>query len=144
MYRDAITLYNYHTATGCWYTAEFGNVNFSELKSGTGTQHGVTSADTVEIILHTRADKTVETAQGVLQYIGPKAYAALVDPTGYFTFCPAQDFVVAGSCPLEQPVAEDDYENGLFHALNRKRDEVYQITSAAWYGLLPHFEVGAR
>lgn len=144
MYKDTITLYNYHAATNSWYTAEFGNVDFSELKSGTGTQHGATSADAVEIILHARADKTVETAQGVLQYIGPKAYAALDDPAGYFTLCPARDFIVAGSCPLEQPVSEDDYENGLFHALNRERDGVYQITSAVWYSLLPHFEVEAR
>lgn len=144
MYKDTITLYNYHAATGHWYTAVFEGVDLTGQRASSGMQHGVTSADAVEIIIHARPDKAVETAQGVQQYLGPKVYAALADPAGYFTFCPARDFIVAGSCPLEQPAAEDDYENGLFHKLNRERDGVYQITSAAWYSLLPHFEVEAH
>lgn len=144
MNKDTITLYNYHAATGCWYTTVFSGADLTGQRSSSGTQHGVTGADAVEIIVHARPDKAVETAQGIRQYIGPKAYAALADPARYFTFCPARDFIVAGNCPLEQPASEDDCENGLFHKLNRDLDGVHLITSAAWYSLLPHFEVEAR
>ena len=43
-----------------------------------------------------------------------------------------------------EPLTDDDYDEGLYHALNAERDGIYLISSAGFYGLLPHFEIGGR
>lgn len=140
MHDQTITLYNYHEPTKLWYTTVFEGVQLTATRAGNATMHGITDGDSVNIIIPAAADKTADTRQ----YIGPKAYAARDAPGEYFTFWPEHDFVVVGNCPLEQPVSEDDYDNGLYHEMNHGQDEVYMITSASFYGLIPHFEVEGR
>ena len=43
-----------------------------------------------------------------------------------------------------EPIPEDDYDEGFYHAMNDANDGVYRITAAAWYDLLPHFEIDGR
>lgn len=82
--------------------------------------------------------------QKVKKYTGPKAYAKLADPSGYFTFRPETDFFAAGNYASEVPISDDDYENGLYNAMNDAMDGVYMITSATFYSLIPHFEIGGK
>lgn len=140
MHDQTVTLYNYHEPTGLWYTTVFDNATLTAARSSSSTQHGTTNGDTVSISIPAAADKTA----GSRRYIGPKSYSARDAPGECFTFWPEHDFVVVGSCPLEQPVSEDDYDNGLYHEMNHEQDEVYMITSASFYGLIPHFEVEGR
>nr|DAE40500.1 MAG TPA: hypothetical protein [Caudoviricetes sp.] len=140
MHDQTVTLYNYHEPTGCWYTTVLDNVTLTAARSSSATQHGAANGDTLSISIPATADKTA----GSRRYIGPKAYSARDAPGEFFTFWPEHDFVVVGRCPLERPVSEDDYDNGLYHEMNREQDEVYMITSAAFYGLIPHFEVEGR
>lgn len=77
-------------------------------------------------------------------YIGPKAYANLDDPNGYFTFKAETDFFVVGNYSSDEPINDDDYDEGLYHAMNDAQDGVYMITSAVYFSLLPHFEIGGR
>lgn len=61
-----------------------------------------------------------------------------------FGVAPECDFIFAGAWPDTEPLTDDDYDEGLYHALNAERDGIYLISSAGFYGLLPHFEIGGR
>lgn len=145
MYKCTFTLFNYHAATGMWHTSVFEDADLISLRAGNATQHGNTSGDSVEIIIHTKADKSAVTINDVVkQYAGPKAYARLADPSSAFTFTPQIDFIMAGNHALTGPVSEEDYESGLYHSMNDEYDEVYMVTAATHYALLPHFEIGGK
>lgn len=135
---------------------------------------GRTNSDAVELIIPVQQDRSVNTiiydpylvvdnegnhlvgedqkklsykdpeTKATSTYIGPKGYANLEDPDGYFTFKPETDFMVVGNYASGAPVDDDDYDEGFYHAMNDAQDGVYMITSAVFYGLLPHFEIGGR
>ena len=174
MHDNTITLFNYREAEGLWYTTVFSNVTLTELKAEGASQYGHTNSDTVEIIIKVRPNKVASTliyepnsivdgdgnvivsdegtrvayqdpdTKEERQYIGPKAYAALETPTGYFTFKPECDFIMVGNYSHAEPIADDEFEQGLYHAMNEAQDGVYMVTSAAYFSLLPHFEIGGR
>ncbi len=135
---------------------------------------GRTNNDTVELIIRILPDKSAHTViyepylvitnegdayvdnrgvklsyrepdtDEVRWYIGPKAYERLDDPRGYFTFKAETDFFVVGNYSSEAPITDNDYDEGLYHAMNDAQDGVYMITSAAYFSLLPHFEIGGK
>lgn len=149
MYDKTITLFNYRKSTRTWHTSVFKGVDVIELRSDTSGQHGHVNGDTVDIILHVRADKTATAydARGgssLKQYVSPRAYEALVSPDGSFTMTPEVDFIVVGEHDSAIPYNDDDYEGGLYHATNAAMDGVYMVTSATFFSLLPHFEIGGR
>lgn len=145
MYKDTITLFCFHELTGLWYTTVFTGVHLTEIKADTSTADaGTVGADTVEAIVHVSPDRSSKDAEGtVRQYVGPKAYAALEDPAGRFTFQAERDFFVVGDHASE-PLRDDDYESGLYDAMNKAMDGVYMISSSVFYRILPHFEIGGR
>lgn len=134
MFDREITLFNLHGER--WYTTLFTGVQMNAVSSKTATTHGQNNGDTVEIIISMPCDG--------LSYMGPKAYAVLPDPTGYFTFAPESSFIVVGDHMENAPLNDDDYEQGLYHEMNMTLDEVYMVTSATYYSLIPHFEIGGR
>lgn len=150
MYDAVVTLFNFHEPTGTWHTTVFSGVNLLEAKAETATRDsGRTNGDTVELIIHTNSEKSAQVVDtdgttASVQYVGPKAYSALEDPQGFFTFKAETDFVVVGNHAQIAPVADDDYDEGLYHAMNNEYDGVYMITAAAFFSLLPHFEIGGR
>ena len=134
MFDREITLFNPHGEK--WYTTLFTGVQMNAVSSKNATTHGQNNGDTVEIIINMPCED--------VSYLGPKAYAALPDPTGYFTFAPESSFGVVGDHTENDPLDDDDYEQGLYHELNATMDEVYMVTSAAYYSLIPHYEIGGR
>jgi len=144
MYDATITLFNFHANTEKWYTSVFSGVNFLDTKASNATpMNGTTDGSTAEVILHTTASKAAQGKSGELQYIGPRGYAALSAPAGYYTFKPETDFFIVGDHASE-PIDDNAYDEGLYHVKNAAMDEVYMITGASWFGLLPHFEIGGR
>lgn len=143
--RDAtVTLFNFHEATGKWYPTEFHNVTLTEANASAPTPDaGMKSADTTELIIHTAADKSSAENGVTVRYVGPKEYAALENPVGYFTFKPGRDFFYVGSV-MAGTYSDDDYDEGLYHDMNKAYDGVYMIQSWAFYSLIPHFEIGGR
>ena len=144
-----LTLFNRHGETEenwRWYPVTLQGVTLHDIRANAPTADaGITNADQVEALISAKADRSLQDAAGnVLRYVGPKEYAALEDPAGFFTFTPGQDFFLVGSYEAEEAVADIDFDEGFYHALNRERDGVYRITSAAFYSLLPHFEIGGR
>ncbi len=144
MYESAITLFNFHKATGLWYTSVFSGVDLGVNKASRSTLDGKLNGDTVTAIIHCTADKTFVTADGTAKsYTGPKTYAECENPADCITFNPECDFIYAGAWPEQSPISDDE-ENGFYHRMNDTQDGVYMITSAEFFSLLPHFEIGGR
>lgn len=174
MYQSTITLFNYHADTKNWYSTVFTGADLIESSGTRSTQQGEANSDVVDLLIHVRSSKKADTViyepnritdgQGNIivsdadssiiyddpnlhlekQYIGPKAYATLKDPQGYFTFTPEADFFIVGNYYSSEPISDDEFEDGLYSAMNAVRDGVYMVSSAAFYGLLPHFEIGGK
>lgn len=144
MYRDIITVFNYHAASGRWFPSVVPGADLLVTKSHSATTAGGNNSDTVEIIIHCTADKRVSTSEGMKSYTGPKEYARCDDPAQHITFAPECDFIFAGVWLDTVPLIDDDYDEGLYHAMNAERDGIYLISSAGFYSLLPHFEIGGR
>ena len=131
VYRDTITVFNYHAATGRWFPSVISGADLLTTKANSATTAGGNNADAVDIIVHCTADKRVLTGAGMKSYTGPKEYARCDNPAQHITFAPECDFIFAGAWPDAEP-------------LNAERDGIYLISSAGFYGLLPHFEIGGR
>ncbi|MBQ9347017.1 MAG: hypothetical protein IJT94_06700 [Oscillibacter sp.] len=152
MYDAVITLFNCHERDSVrkWYPTVFSGVTLEAVRSDArSVSDGTVGADTAVVILPTAPDCSKKTASdAVRQYAGPKEYAALADPSGFFTFTPQQDFFVKGDLSGEYPVpVEDEAEDafhGFYHAINQRRDGVYLVTEAAFFPLIPHFEIGGK
>lgn len=144
MYNSIITIFNYHKQTKTWYPSVIKGTHIIETKASAHTLTGTNNGDTVEIIVHCTPDKVVITSAGEKQYTGPKEYARCADPASVITFAPETDFIFAGVWDTLDPIAEDEDSEGLYHEMNNEHDGVYMVTSAIFYGLLPHFEIGGR
>ena len=144
MYQNTITVFNYHEKTGFWYPSVINGADLIASKSSSATKEGRNNADSVDIIIHCSADKAVTTTAGQKSYTGPKEYASCDAPTERITFKPECDFIYDGEWPELAPISDEGYDSGLYHALNDEHDGIYMISSAAFYSLLPHFEIGGR
>jgi len=145
MFDQTITLFNYRESDHSWYTSVFDGVDVIEGQGKTATKHGDTNSDNVEILLNCQPFRIATDSEGnELLYIPPKVYAAKEDVEGYFTLTPECDFIMIGDHSEDEPLDDDDYDEGLYHAMNDEYDGVYMITSATWFNLMPHFEIGGR
>lgn len=144
MFQSTITVFNYHKRTGLWYPSIIPYVDLIAAKASTRTTDGVNNADAVDILINCTAAKAITTSAGRKSYTGPKEYAGSTAPARCITFTPEQDFIFDGKWSDLTPIDDEDYDEGLYHALNAAHDGVYMISSAAFYSLLPHFEIGGR
>lgn len=144
MYQNTITIFNYHKATELWYPSVISGVDLIASKANNATKEGLNNGDVVDIIIHCTPDKQITTSEGVKSYTGAKEYAKCDNPASHITFTPEKDFIYEGIWPDTSAISGDDYESGLYHELNENFDGVYLINSVAYYGLLPHFEIGGR
>ena len=140
MFDQTITLFNYRISEGAWHAHVFHGVNVLQQRADTATTQGTDNADAAEFLLQCDAGQRAEG----LQYAPPKAYQALEDASGYFTLTPQADFIAIGAHDADAPVPESDYAEGLYQTMNELYDGVVQITTAAWFSLLPHFEIGGK
>lgn len=56
MFRDTITIFNYHTQTGLWYPSVVSCACVSENGGTNAAKNGEQNGDTVEILLQCNAD----------------------------------------------------------------------------------------
>ena len=141
MFDHTITLFNYHAKTNKWYTTKFDGVDLLAASAKSATLQGETNGSSVDLLINVTADKS--SADGK-KYVGPKAYATVDDPADYFTFIPETDFFMEGDFSTPEPISEDDYESGYYHEMNNAHDGVHMVVSAAFFSLIPHFEIGGR
>lgn len=121
------------------------NVDCIIDEASSPSTHGLSDGDVADIKIQANPNKSVVAKGGsVKTYAGPKAYAADNSPSDKFTFTPECDFIIVGDLGSLTLAAESTYETGLYDALNAQYDECYIVQKAAFYGLIPHFEVGGR
>ena len=145
MFKDVITLYNFFH--GVWHRHIIAGVDAGAIDaSSKSATTGDARASLVNVLINCSADKQIVTDAGLRQYYPPKAYAALASPieSKALTFTEGTDFIVLGAIRSEDPVTDDQYENGFYDHMYANQDGVYKINSAAFFGLIPHFEIGAR
>ena len=140
MFDRKVTLFNYHAATKQWYTTVFDGVDLQVVAAKSATQQGETNGSSVDLMINVEPDKSYDGKQ----YMGPKAYSVTGTPADCFTFTPETDFFMEGDNSIAEPVSEDDYESGYYHEMNNAHDGVHMVVSAAFYSLIPHFEIGGR
>lgn len=144
LFRDVITVFNYHKKTGVWYPTV---INNAHIVSASASSHGVsgnTNADSVEVEVASSGTQTVVTPNGGKSYTPPKLYAVSDSPEEFFTLTPECDFFFVGAWNDLTPVEDDDYDEGFYHDVNAEHDGVYMISSASYFSLIPHFEIGGR
>ena len=141
MFTDVVTVFNFHKATGKWYPTVFKDVELQvDTASDVVTPGKTNNSDIATLLINTKRDKSV----GSKTYLGPKAFAQCPDPEAHFTFLSERDFFIEGEWPNLEPVLDEDYDSGFYHEVNEAHDGVYAVKSAAFLGLIPHFEIGGR
>ena len=145
MFTETVTLFNFHEPTGKWYPSVIKGVELqADIASGLSTPGKTDSTDSVSLLIQSKRDKTVQTANGSKTYLGPKAYAQCENPEAHITFKPECDFFYDGIWPTTDPILDDEYDSGFYDEVNRVHDGVYVVKTVAFLGLIPHFEIGGR
>ncbi len=147
LFQSIITLFNFHKGTGIWYPTVIYGVHIESISASNHGVWGDTNADSVELRIKSNLAQYVNTSEGPKRYIRPKEYASLQpseEYNDYFTITPECDFFYDGRWDDPVPVDDDEYDDGFYNAMNRENDGVYLISSAAFFRLIPHFEIGGR
>lgn len=144
MYNDTITLFNYHEATGLWHPCVISGVDLGLSQSSNASREGRNNANTFTALIRTNSKKELMTEDGPRRYLSPKEYASCIDPAGFYTFTPEQDFIYEGEWDIFDSIAESEEDEGLYQQMNDQYDGVHMIQSVEFFRLLPHFEIGGR
>ena len=145
MYSDTITLFNRkrQKSGDTWYATVLRGVDLNADKAAVVEKYGATSKDAA--LLHVKfAIQEGGIAVGGKPYYQPKAWQALENPAEAITFTDGEsfDFFWDGEWDGETEISDDAYGiDGLYDYMNRARDGVYAISSAARYSVIPHFEI---
>ena len=145
MHTDTITLWNFHQKTGKWYPTVIDGCTCRINAASAASVHGGNAKDAFMASIPCTAKQSVTAADGAEKPIlGPKAYAASDAPQACITFSPGVDFIAEGASDDAAPICDSDYNGGFYDAMNAENDDVHLITSAVYYGLIPHYEIGGK
>lgn len=112
-------------------------VLFDGSKAANVRTSGLDGADAVNLYIPFDAVSVDGVTGAEKAYIQPRAFAAALDKSGYWTMDPGNTFFVKGE------VVNPDL---TFQEINRRYDNVHLITKVDTkdFGGLQHFEVGGR
>lgn len=148
MYSDTVTIFNrYESRLGdMWYPTVLHDVNVMSDRSAIVQKYGEESKDNAVLNVQYSTEQDDIKIAGK-SYLTPKAWDRqtndLLPET--ITFTPGEkfDFFFVGEWP-EDPIADDDYDNGFYDYMNGTYDGVYAVTSVAKLGVIPHFEITGK
>ena len=153
IYKQTATVFNRRDIGGVtyWYAVVIPNVHLVTDMSIIISTYGEQSQDNAMLhIRYTRSgkDALIQTDSGILTYMTPKVFQR----DGVFgeniTFASGDDFdfIMAGEYPglVGSLINDEEYPKGFFNYVNKEFDEVYAISRAAKFELIPHFELTAR
>lgn len=143
MHDKTVTLWNYHQKTGMWYPTVIGGVSFWTNDAAAASSRGGNSATSFETSIPTSGGAVISKG-GEKRIFPPKAYAECASPDMCITFAPGIDFITEGETEPAMPICDADYESGFYDAMNASNDGVHLITSAVYYDLIPHYEIGGK
>jgi len=133
MYDKKLTLFCEHNHK--WIPTTFNRCEIYTVVAENLTVNGVNNVGNIKMLIQADSDKTIDGKQ----YIGVAEYNSKEDVSNFFTFAPERDFVIEGSWEGGEG-DDEDYDVGFYQYMNETRD-AHMVTSAAWFGLIPHFEV---
>lgn len=142
MFDGVVTVFNRkRTDEGdIWYPTVLEGVSLSTDRAAIAVRYGARSDD--KCVLHVPCQGQ---NVGGKPYLPPKQWQALDDPESAVTFAAGERFDILFEGAWEAgPVQDTAYANGFYDKINRERDGVYAVSSAARYGLIPHFEITGR
>lgn len=147
MYTDTITLFNRKEGDGgdTWYPSVLRNVQVNIDRASIMAKYGAQSQDNAVLNVRYVPDGGMKKV-GEKQWLPPKDWRALDDPTQALTFATGNkfDFFWIGDWASEDPVYDADYvaDPDFYTYMNRKYDYVFAVSSVGGpYSVIPHFEI---
>lgn len=140
MYVDTVTVFNQRNGT--WYPTVVPNCDLNNDRARIISKYGDTCQD--KAILHCRIDAAGNIAGKA--YHDPKAWKALATPAEAITFESGNEFTFfwKGVWEGAATIADAEYTDGFYDYMNSTYDNVYAVTSAARFSVIPHVEVTAK
>ena len=144
MFTDTITLFNLNH--GLWFPHIIRGVDAVGIIDGAKATalNGTTKTDSGTILIQTSTSRVINADHSLKPYVSPKAYAVLESGVDVITFQPQTDFIMLGEYESTEPILDDDFDSGFYDEINSSHDNIFQIVSAVFYSLIPHFEIGVR
>lgn len=147
MYSETITLFNrHHSRSGdMWYPHVLKNVEFVADKASLSAKLGTESTDNAKLHVKYEGNLLING----LQYLPPKEWAKqtvdkLADTITFNSDSNYFDFFILGEYDTA-PISDDDFIEGFYNEMQKKKDYCYAITSVSSpYRLIPHFEILAK
>lgn len=152
MYDTTVTVFNLYRSrqlgTATWYPHVLSGCYFNADKAANIEKTGLENADSAKLHIRYRKENGKILINGkdsdtILEYLDPKSWDAQTNDMyeNTVTFTDGEDFFIVGEYP-EDPIEDSEHRKGLYSYLNSIRDQVYKITSAGKYTVIPHFEIG--
>ena len=89
VYRNTVTIFNYHEKTERWYSTVFPAVHLEAAKSASPSAGaGILKGDAVGMILPVSKDRSIKVDDTVKQYIGPRNMMRWMTRQGTSRFTP--------------------------------------------------------
>lgn len=149
MYSDTVTIFNrYESRLGdMWYPTVLHGVNVMSDRAAIVQKYGEESQDNAVINVHYQMVDDKVFVDGK-EYLTPKAWDKQTNDKlpETITFTPGEkfDFVYMGAFFSEDPISDDEYENGFYDYINSEFDGVFAITSVSKLNAIPHFEITGK
>ena len=146
MFKDTVTVFNRHESKSgdMWYPSVIHGVNVQMDKGAIMAKYGAESKDSVMFNVHCDFHDT-QMFVGEKPCFAPKEWAS--QPTENLPNCltfksgNAFDFFMIGEYENTEPIADNDFTDGFYNYINQKYDNVFAISSVAFYSVIPHFEI---
>lgn len=146
MYQDTVTVFNrHHDKSGdVWFPRILHNVDLIVDRASMIAKYGAESNAKAKLHVKYVLNDIIENRR----YIAPKKWEKLTEAEkeNYITFNSDGnyfDFFMVGEFSSENPVKDNDFENGFFDNMNDDF-ECYVVSSASRYTAIPHFEIVAE
>ena len=150
MYDTTVTVFNLYRSKqlgiATWYPHVISGCYFNADKAANVEKTGLENADIAKLHIKYQVLDGKKMI-GNLEYKEPKEWDRQTNDMyeKTVTFTAGEDFFMVGEYP-ETPINDSDYAegttNGFLDYMNKQYDNVYSITSAGMYKVIPHFELG--
>ena len=146
MFSDTVTVFNrYRSRLGdMWYPTVIHGANLLIDKAAIMAKYGAESKDNAVLNIHCQVVNG-QIVVGGKPYLPPKEWDRQTNDklaeSITFTSGTDFDFLILGTYPITEPIADDDYLDGFYNQVNSEYDYVFAITSVAKYSVIPHFEI---
>lgn len=147
MYNDTVTLFcQYEDKAGVtWYPHKLTNVNLAVDRAAIIAKYGEQSQDNATLNVGYTVEAGAITVCGI-PWLPPKEWAKQEpgERATSLTFSAGNGFgvLMEGEWINGDPVDDSKYGvDGFYNWLNRTADNVFAITAATKYDVIPHFEI---